>query len=124
VHGGDDLGFAQPRLHQVERSLQTQPHVGGRSKDLLEPDGHIGRDAAALVDDLVEGLATDAERLRCFAHGHIEFRQAVVTDDAVGPGGSAKPCSFLLVIVQMAHVVGVAIDEAENDPPVAGHQMA
>lgn len=84
--GGDVVGLAPAGRGEVEGGLQSHPHFGAAAEGFGEAQGHFGGDAAAFVDEAVEGLAGDAEGFGGFADGEAEGFDAVLADDAAGVG--------------------------------------
>ena len=70
-----------------------------------------------------EGVTGDTQHLRRFGHVQTERVQAVSRGYCVRDAAdcSSPCCCLLLVVVDQVDVVGIAIFEAEDHPPVAGN---
>ncbi len=78
------------------------------------------------VENPREGMAGNAQHLRCLSHVQAEWFQAILADAAPwmrGDGSSAGGC-LLLVVVCQVDVTGISVLEAKGNPPVPGNRSA
>lgn len=85
-----DLDIALPLadLGEIVGNLEAEPEFGAGAEGLGEADGHFGGDGGLAIDDVVQGLAGNAESRGGGGHGEAEWFEAVVADDGAGMGGA------------------------------------
>jgi hypothetical protein len=77
------LTLISPGLREAVGHLQPRPSLLAAER-LVEPDRYVGRNTALAIDQIVEGLACNAENVGGVGDGQAERLNAVVADGQAG----------------------------------------
>src|ERR1022692_998665 len=93
-----DLTLVLPGSSEVVGKLHPQPRFRRAAECLRQSDSHLRADRGLAVDDVVEGLPSDAENLCTFSNGQSQGFEARVTYAASGVGRvfHGHGCSLLV----------------------------
>jgi hypothetical protein len=71
-------------LREVVIHLETQPHVGAATESFRQANGHFGRDAGLLADEVVQCLPRHAQNFGCLGNAQAERVKTFEPNDASG----------------------------------------
>src|ERR1700683_1520817 len=82
-----DLILAAAHLGEVVIQLYAGPSFGGAAECFGKPHGHLWRNTALAVEQVVKGLPRDSQHLSALGNGQAERLKAIVPDGEAGMRG-------------------------------------
>jgi hypothetical protein len=91
-------------MPEIMGALKPEPEARAIAAEASETDRHVGRDAAALGEDAMQGLARDAKLPRRLGDAKTERRQNVFAQDRAGMGRHSRRLAINLNFLCSSHV--------------------
>ncbi len=110
-------------LTEIVVHLQLEPAVCRSPAHFLETNRHLGRNPGVSINQSVQGVTRNAQRLRGIGNGQTQRLKAIEPNVLTGMRwiSHTHGKTLSLVVVNQIDIAGIAGGKTENDSPVSRH---